>query len=115
MQTIARTLDLGGVVLGGLLDAHAPFIRFREAFSVNDELERIARERWGELVEGPDWMPTCHVFTIASDETTVLVDAGVGPAGGGSFIPGRQGWLPSALAEVGFDPEDIDTVVLTHL
>jgi glyoxylase-like metal-dependent hydrolase (beta-lactamase superfamily II) len=53
-------------------------------------------------------------FLVPGD-TTVLIDAGFGPAdheGRGTLVGGG---LPGALADNGFRPEDIDVVALSHL
>ena len=51
-------------------------------------------------------------FVVRTGDTTVLVDAGIGPLDLGWLVGGE---LPSALASAGVRPEDIDIVVCTHL
>lgn len=51
-------------------------------------------------------------FLIRTGDTTVLVDAGVGPARRATLTGGQ---LPAALAAHGVRPEDLDVVVCTHL
>jgi glyoxylase-like metal-dependent hydrolase (beta-lactamase superfamily II) len=51
-------------------------------------------------------------FVVRSGDTTVLVDAGLGPRDLDWLVGGE---LPGALASVGVRPEDIDVVVCTHL
>ena len=59
---------------------------------------------------------TVHIpigcYLVRHGDRTVLLDAGLGPA---SVPWGDGGLLPGALAAVGVSPEDIDTVVCTHL
>jgi glyoxylase-like metal-dependent hydrolase (beta-lactamase superfamily II) len=68
---------------------------------------------------GPDdeWVLHFHCFLLRVPlGPTVLVDTGVGaedsPASSWAAVPGG---LFHALEEIGIAPEDIDTVVLTHL
>ena len=51
-------------------------------------------------------------FVVRTGDTTVLVDAGMGPVELGWL---KGGELPSALAAIGVAPGDIDVVVCTHL
>lgn len=81
-------------------DAFGSFVTFREAFGLDDD--------------SPVDLPF-RVFLAIVDGANVLVDAGVGPQGHGSFLPDRQGRLPSGLEQHGLSAEDIDLVVLTHL
>jgi glyoxylase-like metal-dependent hydrolase (beta-lactamase superfamily II) len=59
---------------------------------------------------------TMHIpigcFLIRTGDRTVLIDAGLGPLDLDWLVGGQ---LPSALAAHGVTPEDIDTVVCTHL
>ncbi|MER7246846.1 MBL fold metallo-hydrolase [Kribbella sp. NPDC000426] len=53
---------------------------------------------------------------MRSDDGVVLVDAGVGPAGGeAAEWLGVSGRLPGLLARVGVEAADVDAVVLTHV
>jgi len=63
------------------------------------------------------WWLTFRCFAIRFDDgPTVLVDAGIGPAGAPAAawapVPGR---LPAELAAAGIAPDDVAAVVLTHL
>jgi glyoxylase-like metal-dependent hydrolase (beta-lactamase superfamily II) len=51
-------------------------------------------------------------FVVRSGDTTVLIDAGLGDVDVGWA---QGGGLPRALRTAGFDPEDIDVVVCSHL
>jgi glyoxylase-like metal-dependent hydrolase (beta-lactamase superfamily II) len=81
-------------------DTFGSFVTFREGFGLDDD--------------SPVDLPF-RVFLAMVDGANVLVDAGVGPPGHGSFLPDRQGRLPSGLEQHGLGAEDIDLVVLTHL
>jgi len=69
-----------------------------------------------DMLRGADGRAPLPVgcFLVPGD-TTVLIDAGYGPAdhqGRGALVGGG---LLGALADSGFGPEDIDVVALTHL
>lgn len=51
-------------------------------------------------------------FLIKTKDTTILVDAGLGPI---TFPPFRGGDLPGKLSSAGVTPEDVDLVLVTHL
>ena len=51
-------------------------------------------------------------FLVRSGDRTIVVDAGLGPV---TFPPFRGGDLPGNLAAAGVKPEDVDTVLITHL
>jgi glyoxylase-like metal-dependent hydrolase (beta-lactamase superfamily II) len=81
-------------------DTFGSFTTFRKGFGIDDD------RRWE--------MPV-RVFLARLGGANVLVDAGVGPPGGGGFMPDRQGRLPAMLEEHGLGPRDVDLVVFTHL
>jgi glyoxylase-like metal-dependent hydrolase (beta-lactamase superfamily II) len=57
-----------------------------------------------------------HSYLVVDGSGVVLVDAGIGPAGGAAAEwLGVGGRLPGLLAQVGVEPEDVDAVVLTHV
>jgi glyoxylase-like metal-dependent hydrolase (beta-lactamase superfamily II) len=57
-----------------------------------------------------------HSYLVTSDDGVVLVDAGVGPAGGeAAEWLGVAGRLPGLLERVGVEVADVDAVVLTHV
>ena len=78
-----------------------------------------------EYFPGSDWGPheqlldadgTMHLpigcFVVRTGGRTVLIDAGLGPLDTGFLIGGE---LPKRLAEEGVSPEEIDTVVCSHV
>jgi glyoxylase-like metal-dependent hydrolase (beta-lactamase superfamily II) len=81
-------------------DTLGSFITFRDGFGIDDDRP---------------WETPIRAFLAKVDGANVLVDAGVGPPGAGSFMPDRQGHLPAGLEAHGLGAEDIDLVVLTHL
>lgn len=72
---------------------------------------------WERLDPTAPWVLHFHCYLLrAPDGRTVLVDTGLGgadsPAADWAPVPGRLG---AELAAAGVRPEDVDTVVLTHL
>ncbi|MGF6705758.1 MBL fold metallo-hydrolase [Pseudomonas frederiksbergensis] len=56
-------------------------------------------------------MPTAfNAFLINTGKNLVLVDAGAGACFGGT-----AGWLPDNIRAAGYQPEQVDTVLLTHM
>src|SRR2546423_64959 len=109
------SVDLGGVVLTALTDAHGSFMRHRDGFpGSSDELESFGCNRYSELYAGGAWVLPFRAFLVRSESGVVLIDAGLGPKPG-DFLPVRQGWLPSELEAAGISPEEVEIVLLTHL
>lgn len=102
-----------------LLDATGSFFEPREkAFPDATAADWAAAERLDPEAFGPDgaWNLVFRCFALRRpDDRITLVDAGVGPLDSPATWAPRPGRLPAALADVGIDPADIDTVVLTHL
>lgn len=62
------------------------------------------------------WLLHFHSYLVVGDSGVVLVDAGIGPAGGeAAEWLGVSGRLPGLLGQVGVGVEDVDAVVLTHV
>ncbi len=67
-------------------------------------------------VRGEGWLLHFHSYLVVSDAGVVLVDAGVGPAGGEAAAwLGVAGRLPQLMGQVGVEAGDVDAVVLTHV
>jgi glyoxylase-like metal-dependent hydrolase (beta-lactamase superfamily II) len=78
--------------------------------------EEWAREVMPGNVRGGGWLLHFHSYLVTSDDGVVLVDAGVGPAGGeAAEWLGVAGRLPALLGRVGVEVADVDAVVLTHV
>jgi glyoxylase-like metal-dependent hydrolase (beta-lactamase superfamily II) len=63
-------------------------------------------------------VPRFHAgcYLIRTRTRAILVDTGIGPASlGMAKLLGTEGHLPERLRSAGVSPEDIDTVVFTHL
>lgn len=114
---------LGSVTVIALPDAEGAFFQPREeAFPDATAAHwRQADERDPASVT-PDgrWRLSFRCFAIRYDDgpdagRVILVDAGIGPAdapaGSWAPVPGR---LPESLAAAGINPDEVDTVVLTH-
>lgn len=112
--------SIGATTVIALEDGTGPYFRpRREAFPQAtdeqwrhaDELDPAARSADGE------WLLRFRCFAVrAPDATLTLVDTGIGPAGApaSSWAP-TPGALPAELAHAGIDPDQVRTVVLTHL
>jgi glyoxylase-like metal-dependent hydrolase (beta-lactamase superfamily II) len=106
---------VGDYELISLVDTHGVIGPFAEVFpDVPAEAWDPYRNLYPDLFEDARWRPPFGCFLLRSARHLVLVDAGVGPPGG-SFLPDAEGLLPSALADLGIEPDDIDVCVLTHL
>ena len=91
---------------------------------VKDALPRWSGEhqRWteellpGNVALDGGWWLHFHSYLVTGDSGVVLVDTGIGPAGGeaASWL-GVAGRLPGLLASAGVEAGDVDTVVLTHI
>lgn len=53
-------------------------------------------------------------YAVRSEGRTILVDTGLGP-GPIEFLGGARGSLTANMRDSGVNPEDIDTVIITHL
>lgn len=74
------------------------------------------RVAYPDLFVGSSWRLPCLSHVIRSEDTTILVDTGVGPPGlWGDWTPEEEGVLPESLAALGLAPEDVDIVFFTHL
>jgi len=80
------------------------------------ETWREARERYPDVFSGDRWKLHVHCFVLRSEDRTILVDTGVGPASAPAFPwTGTRGALPTELSLAGVDPDDVSNVVITHV
>jgi glyoxylase-like metal-dependent hydrolase (beta-lactamase superfamily II) len=98
-EEAALRIELGDFEVIALRDAEGSFTTMREAFGIDSD---------------EPWVLQFHAYLVRVYGTTIVVDTGVGPAGG-EFLPDAQGWLPERLADNETSPDDVDLVVLTHL
>ena len=100
----------GAQELDGPMSEHFPAVPAEALEAFRDEAPGIYGERGG-------WHIHIRAWLVRHPGGLVLIDTGVGQAGG----PGADGWfgvagrLPLALADAGTASESIDTVVLTHV
>ncbi len=73
------------------------------------------RERHSNLFDGDSWRLPFRSFVVRGRGATVLVDTGVGPAGGGDWMPDREGRLLDGLARVDVAPDAVDVVFISHI
>jgi len=114
---VIRTVGVAEVI--ALEDGVGPFFRPREEVFPEATLEQWHRADAFDpdtaTTEG-QWLLRFRCYAIRIADRMVLVDAGIGPADSPAArwapVPGR---LPEELGAAGIAPEDIDTVVLTHL
>lgn len=70
----------------------------------------------GNVAADGGWWLHFHSYLVTSSAGAVLVDTGIGPAGGeAAEWLGTVGRLPALLATAGVRADEIDTVVLTHI
>jgi glyoxylase-like metal-dependent hydrolase (beta-lactamase superfamily II) len=110
---------VGDVTVVALDDSVGPFFQPRaEAFPTATAAHwREADARDPGSVRDGEWLLRFRCFGLLLDGgRVILVDAGVGPASAPARtwapVPGR---LPAALAAAGITPDEVDTVVLTHM
>ncbi|WBB66500.1 MBL fold metallo-hydrolase [Micromonospora sp. WMMD812] len=111
---------LGSITVTPITDGEGPFFQPRTAAfpEATEEQWRAAdrRDPASVTADGRWWLRFRSFAVRAGDGPVTLVDAGIGPAGSPAAswapVPGR---LPEELAAAGIDPDDVRTVVLTHL
>ncbi|GGM48560.1 MBL fold metallo-hydrolase [Dactylosporangium sucinum] len=114
---VIRTI--GSVEVIALEDGIGPFFKPRETV-----FPGATPQQWhhadafdpGATTADGRWLLRFRCFAVRAAGRVVLVDTGIGPAdspaAGWAPVPGR---LPEELAAIGIAPDDVDTVVLTHL
>jgi glyoxylase-like metal-dependent hydrolase (beta-lactamase superfamily II) len=113
---VGGSVHAGEAQVDSLVDAVGSFATYEGVFpGATEEDWAPWRQRHPELFEGEAWRLPFRSFLIRTAGRVVLVDTGVGPAGGGDWLPDRQGWLLEELARVGVPPDAVDTVFLTHV
>ncbi|MGH3078803.1 MAG: MBL fold metallo-hydrolase, partial [Gaiellaceae bacterium] len=108
---------VGSIEVVPLLDAVGTLAELEQAYpDVAAEEWTPYREVYPELFAGSRWRLPVGVYLLRSDDTTLLVDAGVGPPGSfPQWVGEREGLLPAALQQLGVARRDVDVVFLTHL
>ena len=112
-----RTVGPAEVI--ALEDGLGPFFKPRqEAFPGATAEQWRTADAFDPDASTPDgqWLLRFRCFAVRTAEHVLLVDTGIGPADAPAAawapVPGA---LPEELAAAGIAPDDVDTVVLTHL
>jgi len=107
---------VGAVDLLPALDAVGILCEYSEAYP------DVAWEEWSpyaplypDLFADSGWRLRSTSYVVRSEDTTILVDTGVGPPGLWDWTAEDEGLLPESLAALGVRPDDVDIVLLTHL
>jgi len=74
----------------------------------------VYRELYPQSFGDARFATQCGAYALRSQGRTVLCDAGIGP-GPIQFLGGLRGRLLDDMRDKGVPPEDVDTVVFTHL
>lgn len=110
---------VGPVDVIALEDGVGPFFKPR-----GDVFPTATPEQWrradafdpGTVTADGRWLLRFRCYAVRAAGRLILVDTGIGPADSAAAawapVPGR---LPEELGAAGISPEDVDTVVLTHL
>jgi glyoxylase-like metal-dependent hydrolase (beta-lactamase superfamily II) len=117
---MAVTRTIGRAIVVALEDGAGRFFEPRKtAFptATEDHWRRAdALDPGAAGVDGGWWLRFRCFAIVTGAGRTMLVDAGIGPADAPAArwapVPGK---LPDELAAAGIAPDDVDTVVLTHL
>lgn len=104
--TRAHRLRIGDFILTTLLDA-----QIEASFELVQNLEDgHARQLHQESHRPAPPRITLNAYLLQTDTQNILIDVGFGPLAGDA-----GGHLPTALADVGLAPSDIDTILITHV
>jgi glyoxylase-like metal-dependent hydrolase (beta-lactamase superfamily II) len=110
---------IGDVEVIGLSDATVEYPwPLTELFpGVSEATWDAYRERYPEVFASPtSWVSDYTSYLLRTGSNLILVEAGMGPAEAPlATVFGRSGVLLDRLEDEGVQPEDIDTVVLSHL
>lgn len=99
-------LRVGDFVLTTLLDAY-----MEGAFELLQNIDETEAKRLHQESRRP--LPpriTLNAYLLDTGDQKILIDTGLGPLGGGT---GRR--LLDGLKAAGYTPDDIDTVLITHV
>jgi len=85
-------------------------------FSRDTFFSELSEDDWKSYsdYQDPEFDMNVGSFIISTDESTVLVDTGLGKLDHQIKQATRETLLPE-IKEAGFSPEDVDTVFITHL
>jgi glyoxylase-like metal-dependent hydrolase (beta-lactamase superfamily II) len=101
-------LMVGDMEVTALFDGRLEIDRALLKGAAPEEIESLLARMF---LDGPQGVQTAvNAFLVNTGTNLVLIDAGVANA----FGPGL-GFIPDNLRAAGYDPADVDTVLLTHL
>ena len=107
-----KSITVGGVEITALTDVEGPFVKLSQVFpGVRDDqwTPYLRRYPWA-FADSRTLYGRVGAYVIRAPSQTLLVDTGVGPG-----AMGMRGRLMENLEESGVVPEDVDTVLFTHL
>ncbi len=109
-------LNVGGVEIVALSDMNLPFpMPLTELFPMAPaEAWTPYRERYPDTFDGDHMLIEIGCYLVRSQGRTILIDTGYGE-GPIESIGGRRGELMDDLTAKGVNPEDVDTVFISHL
>jgi glyoxylase-like metal-dependent hydrolase (beta-lactamase superfamily II) len=112
-------LSIGNVQIVGLADVavDAPLTLDQAFPGVPADAWEPYRERYPGVFRGPNvWHLDIGCYLLRSRGRTILVDTGIGPASTPiSALLQTEGRLLEALRAEGVGPDDVDTVIISHL
>lgn len=113
--TLVESHFFGSTRVDAILDGHS-WMPLDEIFAAETAQNRARLQQASpEDFQNGKWKFSVRVFLIRTRHTTVLFDAGVGPAEtklARAF--GRPGQLPAALEVLKVSPDDIEHIVVSH-
>ena len=109
-------LKVGGVEIVALSDMNLPFpMPLAQLFpTASDEAWAPYREWYPDAFDGDHMLIEIGCYLARSRNRTILIDTGYGE-GPIEAIGGRRGELMDDLAAKGIEPEEVDTVFISHL
>src|SRR4051794_1063710 len=111
-----QRVAIGEIELTSLPDAVGILGPFDELYpDVPAEAWEPYRSLYPELFAGSQWRLPVTCFLVRAPGRPILVDMGVGPAGGWDWESEREEGLPAAQAALGVEPAELDAVFLSHL
>ena len=110
------TLTIGDVEIVALSDMNLPFpMPLAQLFpTAPAEAWAPYRELYPDTFDGDHMLIEIGCYLVRSQGRTILIDTGYGE-GPIESIGGRRGELMDDLAAKGVNPEDVDTVFISHL
>ena len=109
-------MNVGNAEIVALSDMSFPFpLPLTELWpKVPAEAWDAVRKRYPETFSGDRMLIEIGCYLVRSQGHTILIDTGYGP-GPIDYIGGLRGLLMADLAANKIDPNDVDTVFMSHL